>query len=177
MLAVICVSAVFGQNKKVSSKKTHNTHNKNYSNTVSNPKDGVIINGVTWATKNVGAIKPEDDGYYFTWEEAQSACPNGWRLPTKEDFERLNNAGSIWTTENDISGRKFGDYNNYIFLPAAGWRYSDGTYGGIDTHGYYWSSTMADIEYSISLGFISDLSHVVGYVKTLGHSVRCVMDY
>ena len=25
-------------------------------------------------------------GRYYTWEEAQSACPDGWRLPADEDW-------------------------------------------------------------------------------------------
>lgn len=30
-------------------------------------------------------------GRYYTWEEAQSACPNGWRLPSEEDWADLAN--------------------------------------------------------------------------------------
>ena len=28
-------------------------------------------------------------GQYYTWEEAQTACPSGWRLPTKADWAGL----------------------------------------------------------------------------------------
>ena len=28
-------------------------------------------------------------GYLYTWEGAKRACPPGWRLPSKEDFEEL----------------------------------------------------------------------------------------
>ena len=28
-------------------------------------------------------------GRYYTWEEAKDACPEGWRLPTDEDFKTL----------------------------------------------------------------------------------------
>ena len=28
-------------------------------------------------------------GSYYTWEEAQTACPEGWRLPSEEDWVAL----------------------------------------------------------------------------------------
>jgi uncharacterized protein (TIGR02145 family) len=35
----------------------------------------------------------EDDnnknGYYYTWEQAATACPDGWTLPTKQDAQAL----------------------------------------------------------------------------------------
>jgi len=31
-------------------------------------------------------------GNYYTWEEAKSACPEGWRLPTEQDWLALGNA-------------------------------------------------------------------------------------
>lgn len=31
-------------------------------------------------------------GRYYTWDEAQRACPEGWRLPTNEEFLSFNNA-------------------------------------------------------------------------------------
>jgi len=106
-----------------------------------NPKkEGVVINGVTWAKKNLGAIDAEDYGAYYTWEEAQAACPKGWRLPTEEEFESLINKGSKWTTYNGANGRIFGDSDNYIFLPAAGGMLDDIQYMGGGSFGGYWST-------------------------------------
>lgn len=28
-------------------------------------------------------------GHLYTWEAALNACPSGWRLPSKEDFDKL----------------------------------------------------------------------------------------
>ena len=80
---------------------------------------GVVINGVTWATRNVDAPgtfaeKPESAGMYYqwnrktawattgnvsgwnttyptgvTWEKANDPSPAGWRVPTKEEQETL----------------------------------------------------------------------------------------
>ncbi|MDR1273798.1 MAG: fibrobacter succinogenes major paralogous domain-containing protein [Odoribacteraceae bacterium] len=29
------------------------------------------------------------NGYYYTWEQAATACPDGWALPTKQDAQAL----------------------------------------------------------------------------------------
>ena len=57
--------------------------------------DGVLVNGVRWATRNVGdtpgtfADTPATLGGRYTWSEAQTACPEGWRLPRNPDYLRL----------------------------------------------------------------------------------------
>jgi len=81
--------------------------------------EGVVINGVKWATRNVDksgkfAATPESDGKLFqwnrskawdnsstsliwninyesstTWKAKNDPCPKGWRVPTYEDLETL----------------------------------------------------------------------------------------
>ena len=120
---------------------------------------GVVINGVTWATRNVDNIgtfvsNPKDDGKYYTYEEAQNACPIGWRLPTREEFEKLSNKDKVtnkWGTRTcdiystifDVEGRIFANktFINSIFLPAAGDRANCGTLVNLNRSGSYWSST------------------------------------
>jgi len=36
-------------------------------------------------------------GHYYTWQEAQTVCPEGWRLPTADEFDQDlgSNAGSL----------------------------------------------------------------------------------
>ena len=139
-------------------------------------KDGVIIDGVTWAKKNAGAFNIEDYGNLYTWVSAQTACPNGWRLPTKEELERLSNTGSAWTSQNGKYGRKFGDANDYIFLPAGGCR-SHNDYVG--RYGLYWSSSSTEFDssvYAYDLEFGSDFVQAISAFKTNGYSVRCVAE-
>ena len=80
---------------------------------------GVVINGVTWATRNVDAFgtfaaTPESSGMFYqwnrptawattgtvtgwdsstptgtTWETANDPSPAGWKVPTKTDFDKL----------------------------------------------------------------------------------------
>ena len=139
--------------------------------------DEVVINGITWATRNVGGTgafmtNPEDYGNYFDWQEAKNACPSGWRLPTKAEFETLITAGSIWTTQNGKAGRKFGSGNNTIFMPAAGVR--DGSLSGVGGYGYYWSSTSLNSENAYCWEFSVEYALSDYGYKGLSMSVRCV---
>jgi len=38
-------------------------------------------------------------GMYYTWEEAQTACPDGWRLPEESDWVKLALAAGAQTAE------------------------------------------------------------------------------
>ena len=139
--------------------------------------DGVEINGIIWATTNVGANNPEDFGNYYTWYEAQNACPAGWRLPTREEFGSLINTGSEWIAINNVTGRRFGSGNNTIFLPASGWRCAiDGVLGNVGTNGYYWSSMRRDSSGAHNLGFSSDVADVDWSSRHAGFCVRCVSE-
>ena len=63
--------------------------------------DVVKIGGLTWMVENLnfetaGSFCPDGDsrnckrlGRLYSWAEASSVCPEGWRLPTKADFEKL----------------------------------------------------------------------------------------
>ena len=109
--------------------------------------DYVEINGIKWATRNVGVSgwfvsKPEDSGGYFTFNDAQSACPAGWRTPTGRELESLSYVHSIWTYINGVGGREFGSGDDTIFFPAAGFRRSsNSTVSDKGDIGSHWSST------------------------------------
>ena len=81
--------------------------------------EGVVINGVKWATRNVAApgtfaAKPEDAGLFYqwnrktawpatgeiagwdsnvpsgdAWEKVNDPCPVGWRVPTFAEIQKL----------------------------------------------------------------------------------------
>jgi len=115
-----------------------------------NPQ-GVVINGVRWATHNVGASSPCDYGNYYqynkgttdfllgndywnsvyananSWLPANDPSPAGWRVPTLAEIQKLcdtNNVISKWITLNGVNGAKLTDRatGNSIFLPATGFR-------------------------------------------------------
>ncbi|MCL1943283.1 MAG: fibrobacter succinogenes major paralogous domain-containing protein [Candidatus Azobacteroides sp.] len=172
----------------------------------------VLINGVKWATRNVGAPHTfvqnfEDYGGYYQWNKGTTdfllnddfynsvyansmfwlpgndPSPVGYRVPTLAEIGSLTNTTYVkyeWTTQNGISGGRFTDRatGSSIFLPAAGYRYSnDGTLYGDDYRGYYWSSTQGDSRYACDLGFGSggaDWSY--WNYKSDGRSVRPVAE-
>lgn len=123
---------------------------------------------VKWATCNVGAEKPEENGDYYAWGEketkssydytkanydsktqrpnvdvAQEKWGSPWRMPTLEEFQELiANCTWEWTTKNGVNGYKVTSIKNgkSIFLPAAGYR-TGISFKQINMEGHYWSST------------------------------------
>lgn len=90
---------------------------------------GVVINGVCWATRNIGASSPCDYGNYYTWEEVQSVCSTGC-LPTSDDINKLSDITKVAREGillNGINGWKFTDKTtgNAIFFPASGDYFGD----------------------------------------------------
>ena len=116
--------------------------------TAARTDEGVVINGVRWATRNADGFRtfvasPEMMGGFYAWHSSRARnryslrrpttssegwppnqswhpCPPGWRLPTMSEFESLIAAGSVWTAVNGVNGRLFGTAPNQLFLPAAG---------------------------------------------------------
>ena len=141
----------------------------------------VSIGGVVWATRNVGAkgtfvSTPEQYGNHYTFEEAQTACPEGWRTPTMQEFESLDSAGSEWTNVSRIYGRRFGSGNNTILLPAAGFRSSrSDAVSEEGASGHYWSSTERISANGHHLYFSRASVYPDNFSSyAFGFSVRCV---
>lgn len=100
-----------------------------------------------------------------------------WRMPTETEFNELCNKDNCnWerTTINGINGykvtsKKAGYTNNYVFLPAAGWKY----YAFPTCQGQgceYWSSTPSESQFAYALmGFCMN-----GAGRFFGYMVRPV---
>jgi uncharacterized protein (TIGR02145 family) len=130
----------------------------------------IEINGVIWATRNVassGAFvsSPRDKGQKFSYSEALTVCPPGWRLPTREEFISLVNAGSTWKE----GGREFPSKYGNLFLPSTDERNTGGMYWTSSFHSregrssFYWALLFSDREVYTGAG---------GFPTTT--SVRCV---
>ena len=139
-----------------------------------------LPSGTLWATCNVGASKPEDNGDYFAWDECKTAAANwgnGWDMPSKEQWEELKeNTKSSWTTRNGVNGRLFTASNgNSLFLPAAGNRRFDELNGAGDD-GDYWSSSLDWDTPHVAWGFSfgSDGYGMDYYARLAGQPVRAV---
>ena len=78
---------------------------------------GVEINGIVWATSDVGmrgsfVLHSKENGKRYDTSD-YDVCPDGWRLPTKEEFENL-----IKNPQELMSDGVFiGVAPNKIFLP------------------------------------------------------------
>lgn len=165
----------------------------------------VEINGIVWAQYNVDApgrftASIEDCGMFYQWnrkkawpvtgdltdwdttvpsgdrwEQANDPCPEGWRVPTKEELTTLLDATKISfqnNTVNGIPGNLVTDRTsgNTIFLPAIG---SRNPTGATDAYGigYYWSSTPSTADEAWRL---SNSHTLYASPRTYGFLVRCV---
>lgn len=167
--------------------------------------DVVKIGGLTWMAENlnfetVGSFCPEGDsrnckrlGRLYSWAEARFVCPDGWRLPTKEDFEALVAATSKEAAQSSSQSRaglalksrdgwfKKGNGSDALGFRAlpAGYRGAEGKFDGIGGYAYFWSVT-EDSEkresnaFYLFLSFISDAASINAFAKEDYRSVRCV---
>ena len=78
------------------------------------------IGGLSWMRQNLaweGAGRPYGDceamtdifGRYYTWEEAQLVCPDGWRLPTDAEWTALQAEALEGRDIYGLAGRLMGD--------------------------------------------------------------------
>ncbi len=121
----------------------------------------------------------------------QGICPNGWHLPSDNEFTQLANYLGGW----DIAGGKLKDTNSvYWNNPnedatnetgfagiGSGYRYDyKGDFADLKIGGYWWTST--ENPSNTSDAFIRDLlasGHQLlryDFLKSHGYSVRCVRD-
>ncbi|MBO4587461.1 MAG: hypothetical protein J5711_00980 [Bacteroidales bacterium] len=110
-------------------------------------------------------------------DAATAALGSGARIPTKAEWqELLDNTTSVWTTVNNVNGRKLtGTNGNSLFLPAAG--YLSGTelyYAG--ENGSCWSSSLDESvpHRAWSMLFDSGGRYGINYNRYCGQPVRAV---
>lgn len=125
---------------------------------------------------NKTVLDPKDD-------VAHVKLGGKWRIPTMAEWKELRNTSNCswtWTSINGINGfkvqsKKAGFTDNWIFLPAAGYRNGSGLRGA-GSLGDYWSSSLsADDPYdAYGLAFDSyDVCTSYGG-RCVGQSVRPV---
>jgi uncharacterized protein (TIGR02145 family) len=170
------------------------------SESFTDPRDGqsydiVKIGSLTWFAENLnfatgGSVCPEGDsrncdryGRFYTWDDARTACPEGWHLPDSADFasliedaggpaaagEKLKSTGG-WFKKGNGS-----DVLGFNALPA-GYRGAEGSYDGIGGYAYFWSAvaTPDNLAYYLFLDFSSKAAGMNAFPKGDYRSVRCV---
>ena len=139
--------------------------------------------------KNALAVA-EPFGQYYSWEEALTACPEGWHLPTGAEFDALGTSAQalmapacflekeMWVTAQGITPTNESGFNA---IPVG---YLDKTASSGQEHGYgqyalFWTADEEDTELA-SYRYIRYDQDTVnkgkGHKKSLALSVRCVMD-
>lgn len=138
----------------------------------------------------------EKYGRLYTWAAANYVCPEGWHLPTKEEFETLmSNVGGIETAGKMLKSKQGWDSYEHEFEHAlqdgngidkygfnvlpAGYAYSGtGDFLGAGGSAYFWSATEYDEDYAYYLDLIySDEDAFLGsHLKDDANSVRCLRD-
>ena len=161
-----------------------------------------LPSGLKWATCNVGADAPEEYGNYYAWGEiitkdtyssnnynktisdisgllkydaARANWGGEWRMPTQSEWTELkNNCTFKWMTQNGVDGYKVtGRNGNYIFIPAAGYRFGTKLYSA-GREGYCWSSTPTNTQNANYFMFYNNNNSISYQLKYFGYSVRPV---
>ena len=125
-----------------------------------------------WAYPDSQAALRSSFGLLYNWyavNDPRGLCPTGWRLPTHDEWTALTNALGGETKAGAVLKASQG------WLPA-GFRGSDGTYGGLGAYAYWWSSTGSGINGAWGRfvdGTQSGIFMMDGYMRS-AFSVRCV---
>lgn len=112
-----------------------------------------------------------ENGNYYTFQQAVELCPEGWRIPTDDDWKSLETAVGMSPRELDTEGWRqgAGQYlaNGLLLFPYAGQLVSYFTsmiepYHRGD-YGYYWTSTR-----------VPDVANTVVYIRKIGSGLNAV---
>ena len=167
--------------------------------------EGVLINGIHWATRNVDtpgtfAATPQCTGHFYQWnrrtawrasntptgwnrtistapgwEYTHDPCPAGWRVPTLHELELLVQAAGEWENRYGVYGRVFGTAPDQLFLPAPGRLYSSN--GAFFKQGVFGGYWSSRKSGGISARYLNLSGGRLGSLhRAAGLSVRCVRD-
>jgi uncharacterized protein (TIGR02145 family) len=93
--------------------------------------------------------KPEEYGRFYNWEQALAACPEGWRLPSKEDWEQLmatlggkQEAGHhLKSQEGWLRGENGSNSSGFNAYPAGEFQEHKKDFWNIGYYTHFWSAT------------------------------------
>lgn len=155
----------------------------------------ITFDNVTWMGENLkylpreGATIPESDskvnleyGVLYDWKTSTKVCPDGWHLPSDQEFQKMvNHFNQIddWVNKGN-SKSSFG-------IQLSGMKDYEGTFTEMDESCYLWSSTEYDKDYAEYFSYIvvvdtpvadisrkGDIADIHGAEKTNKYSARCV---
>lgn len=128
-------------------------------------------------------------GRLYTWESAMIACPEGWRLPSDEEWKTLEvNLGMSQEEADSIGWRNSGEVGKKLKINS--WRgidlvgfsampggFKEEYFGPIGNEGIWWSST--SYQEGAWMRFLNSVDSGIqrrAINKGHGFSVRCIQD-
>ncbi|HNW90515.1 MAG TPA: FISUMP domain-containing protein [Bacteroidales bacterium] len=134
-----------------------------------------VTNSGSWCYDN-SSSNCSKYGRLYTWEAAKKACPPGWHLPSKSEFETLLNKFGGGGT-NAYNALKKGGSSGFSAL-LGGWRSYKGIFGYIEINDFWWSSSEYNTDHAWCLNMYSFTQNAnMSYgSKEMGISVRCLQD-
>ena len=123
-------------------------------------------------------------GMLYPWETAQKMCPEGWRLPSKEDFEKLSeNMGDSFTEGTRLRSKEGWPHkdgtDNFGFnaLPA-GYKLASNDFRNLREGAYFWTSSQTEDGQPLSFSLIDmfDAESVSINDRRYALSIRCLKD-
>jgi len=154
--------------------------------------DGLIIWRADWMLENLNYDASgskclneetcETYGRLYNWEAAMTACPNGWHLPSKKEWDELvlfvtvrdraNASGELRAKSGWEKAGCNGSGGKFRITVLPGGKYSDGDFINIGTEGYWWTSNKSGVSSRIDCYKFSFIESA----KEDFLSVRCVKD-
>lgn len=125
----------------------------------------------------------EKYGGLYQWDEAVQynnaggICPDGWRIPSINEFQTLSSAvsnlrdGLLATGQ--LTGTNSSGFSALLGGDRNAWSLS---FIGLGVDAYFWSSTIANENNAYLLNLVSAESNIVPniFLKKYGFSVRCI---
>jgi uncharacterized protein (TIGR02145 family) len=161
---------------------------------------GIMINGSSEQTNN-GTIEKycygndqvncKKYGGLYQWDEAmqyvttqgiKGICPNGWHIPTDEEFQTLtaavNGDGNRLKAVGQGTGGGAGINTSGFSALLAGYRSHYGYFYPLGSTTYFWSSKKGDAAYAYGMtpGYDDSNIYFGQDFKVYGFSVRCIKD-
>jgi len=147
----------------------------------------IHIGDATWMAENMKFASPKsfcyDDresyckqnGRLYTWEEIDTICPSGWRIPAKRDFDNL--LGEFENTEESAFDQLvIGSGNSGFSAIYGGWRSLNGNFNNRGDGTYFWTSSKNknNSAWALSIDGNSADAKMISLNRNCGLSVRCI---
>lgn len=149
-----------------------------------------MVNNLDYQSENAYYYNDNvrNSGFYgllYTWEAAKNACPDGWKLPSDQDWMKLEKSlgmpesllretehrGTIGT---DLKQKGSVGFNGLL----GGWRDIHGDYYEMDVATVFWTSTERSKVDAWGRGLEAGSPAIIRrtFGKTYGFSVRCIQE-